>query len=286
MTLKLDFYGDWIEFIRVELQSAGFPPATSDTPDQVCHRYFNLRLRNIESRPRTVLRSKALAVPKGLETGVERIAQRFADGDDLRGNLSRSITDPEYKDHLLSDWGIHHLHLGTKLDTSGFVDRTGPLLFVRVTNDTAYFLAVKQHGEWADSDFIEVIHAEWRDTIQHKLLPGAPVSQVGSSEIKRLRSNHINTPVTLKDGTCYAGPGGGITSSGVPFKAVRDCIDFKRRTKQLEQDVCRDSAQIQAELHVANVSFSDPLELKLARHADGLFVTAQPSGVRFDRWRL
>jgi hypothetical protein len=47
---------------------------------------------------------------------------------------------------MLNDWGIHHLHLGTKISkNTGFVERTGPLLFVKFEKNVAYFIGVKRY---------------------------------------------------------------------------------------------------------------------------------------------
>ena len=117
--------------------------------------FINWRSRYVTPRPRTVHRSIVLeANPLSSDPiytpGLARITHLIETGGDLKPHLSRGVqygyrgTGPPKESHLdmmLNDWGIHHLHLNTELDTDGFVKRpkTEPqwnrLLFAAFTPD-------------------------------------------------------------------------------------------------------------------------------------------------------
>ena len=53
-------------------------------------------------------------------------------------------------DGLLNEWGVHHLHLGTKSYSKNhaFIARTGPLLLALIAEDDFYAINVYLHGAW------------------------------------------------------------------------------------------------------------------------------------------
>jgi hypothetical protein len=136
----------------------------------------------------------------------------------MRPHQGKEIDDPLYKDALLSDWGIHHLHLGTVLDPDGFIKRTKPVLFTRVTNDCLYMIQIMDHGPgaedvWSKQEIVEIIHRNWPDSIRQYRIKGIELERKATdSEIKQLRGAGILTMLEMKDGTIYMPVGGGIAS--------------------------------------------------------------------------
>ena len=87
-------------------------------------------------------------------------------GEDIRSYLGKEILDIDYHDEFLNDWGIHHLHLGTNLNKkTGFMGRTGPVLFVRFDKEYAYFINIYDHGAWIKQKIIKILHNNWPKTI-------------------------------------------------------------------------------------------------------------------------
>lgn len=64
---------------------------------------------------------------------------------------------------LISDWGLHHLHLTTELEPDGFVERTDDLLFAAFTDKDAYLIGIYPHGSWVLREVIETLVQEWPD---------------------------------------------------------------------------------------------------------------------------
>ena len=111
------------------------------------------RARRIARQPRMVHWSESCLYSRkravyAAELSV--IAHKFAGGDDLNPHLSRSAgrahvpgqpstgfpADSEV-DRMLSDWGVHHLHLSNSLSSNGFTMRTRDLLFCCVIARTS-----------------------------------------------------------------------------------------------------------------------------------------------------
>lgn len=136
--------------------------------------YFNWRSRFIPTRPRQVQRSAKLKQQSGIYSdALSQIEEAFVKGDDLTPRLSKLVSQngyvvgsssaPKDKDLMLNDWGVHHLHLGLKLETngSGFIERSGDLLFVKITPTTAYMIGIFDHKSWSASDVLKALAAEW-----------------------------------------------------------------------------------------------------------------------------
>ena len=89
-----------------------------------------------------------------------------------------------------------------------------------VRDDDLYLLDIRAHGAWTDEDLVEIVHANWPDTIAHSRLRGLTGPGLSSVQRKNLRDRHMTTGVQVQDGTFYAGIGGGIVGSGDNFRAI------------------------------------------------------------------
>ncbi|WP_277679760.1 hypothetical protein [Gracilibacillus dipsosauri] len=183
--VKVDFYGDWISRLRNQLIEMNYQPAESS--QDVCFQYFNLQRRLIPSKPRNVLFSQEFTCPKNLEPGLRLVKEKIEKGLDIKPHLSKLILDLNYHDDLLNDWEIHHLHLGTKMESnSDFIKRTGPVLFIRFDAQNAYFIDVMPHGSWAKQKMVTSLHNNWPNSIERFRMKGA------HSVSPQLTDNHIN----------------------------------------------------------------------------------------------
>lgn len=215
--LVIDFHGDLTNILKTELTRAGFSIGNM-SGDDLTLAYLNAVFRLIEPRNRSVKKSSELACPGECVVGLELIQEKSERGDSLRPHQSRQIDDPFYKDTLLSDWGIHHLHLGTTLERNGFIKRTRPVLFARVTNDCLYMIQIMDHGPstgdvWSRQELVEIIHRNWPDSIRQFRIRGIQLEwKASDSEIKQLRGAGILTMLEMEDGTIYLPVGGGIAS--------------------------------------------------------------------------
>ncbi len=268
-TAIMDFYSDWIGLLRQELAGLGYGIPSAAEPQEICFRWRNYHKRGIKRRRRLVEESREFVVPPDLQTAYAGLKAKMEQGDDLRLHLSRKLTDPDYNDPMLNDWGIHHLHLGVALEADGFVVRSESLLYARVLPDKVLCLQILSHANWTNRQLMEIWHANWPQTLEAYRLKGitGAVFPISNDELGRLRDGNVFTIVTMSDGTVYAPPGGGISTSGLAADVVEDCDRHACAVKQLEEQVRQNLD------HIANVARNDgvvlPDECRIRLYAAG-----------------
>jgi len=229
--IEADFVADVRNELEGDLVGLGYPAvvATGDAykdAHRVCMDHFNAFARRISQRARAVhwsaeLTARESTLAPALRAGLAAATTELEAGQDVRPRLSRSLKDRDFDDKMLNDWGIHHLHLGVVIESDGFVARTGDVLFVMVRPDDVYLLDVRGHGAWTDADLVEIVHAQWPETLDAFRLNGVTGFDLTPRQRKNLRARNMNAGVTMKDGTFYAGIGGGLSASAMNFAAVR-----------------------------------------------------------------
>ncbi len=269
ITVDADFTEDLRQHFLAQLRAFGYTPADDWTCDRAGMAYFRARRRLVVQRPRRVHLSNELrARADSLLALVAMVAAEVERGDDLSLRLSREVPLPEVNDHLLNDWGIHHLHLGRRRETGrkGWprVQSTRDLLFMCLGADDAWFIDVRPHGAWVDVELLETIRLNWPDLMQPYLLRGITESGAPMTREERanLRGVHAQAAIRLGDGLCYCGPGGGLVSSGDAFLDVRACHGVMTATEEVEQ-VLRDNAKAIAAALGGAPGTDDVLRLRL-----------------------
>lgn len=243
-TIEIDLLKDWTNILKNQLESQGYDTdGLSD--EKIGILYFSSQMRLISTKPRNVLISKEFNCPPELQDGLESLKLKIKNGDSIRPNQSRLLKKLNIQDGLLFDWDIHHLHLGTTIESDGFVNRTGPLLYVRFDDDNAYFLNVEDHGAWTMQELLKIIHRNWPESIENFRIKDAIGLETNFSDddLKGLRNAQVNSLIEVEPGAIYIGPGWGVAASGDSSKAVMDYLDNVRALKQLERKI-KDNAAI------------------------------------------
>jgi hypothetical protein len=223
--VEMDFYRDWANMLKRQLESMGYTIDQALSFDEICVKFYGLFQRLIDPRPRKVKISKEFTCPAEDEVGLNLLIEKIEKGADLTPHLSKRKEDLNYSDPLLNDWGIYHLHLGTMINKSGFVNRTGPLLFALFTEDTAYLINVYGHSPqpWSLQDMIKIIDSNWPHiTGQFKLKGVKPEREVTDEEYAQLRAAGVQ--VISVAGMAMAPMGGGTTTARTSV-AVRTLCD-------------------------------------------------------------
>ena len=221
MKLITDFKSDWHELLK-SVMANKWDMDTSDLDKEIPVHYFNAQQRRIPARPRQVSIADIFECPAEHQAGWNSLQQKITQGQDLSPHLSKFIDDVGKNDLMLSDWGVYHLHLGTKLK-GRYINRTGPLLFARVTGDSFYAISVYTHDDWTDAEIVEAIHRNWPESIACWALQGMqPAEKLTSEQRKALRGKRYNSFVQVKDGTTYAPVGGGYMFSGHSIFAITE----------------------------------------------------------------
>ena len=178
----MGFRSDLASLIRQELDNAGIEYEDDLDLRLLTARYFELLTRRIVPTPRQVHFSnelnysldKLLREPSAESRRNARdawravfvIRQLLAEGRNVTGFLSKQIDELMFTDGLLWDFGIHHFHLNTTFEPTGFVKRSDYLLFAIVTDTDAYFLDIRPHHDpdglqWVQQDLIDIAYSNW-----------------------------------------------------------------------------------------------------------------------------
>lgn len=200
--------------------------------------YRNWMSRLIRPTPRQVHISQSLQtrLSQSRHAAVVRhIVSDIEQGANLKPYLSKLVntavqvpTTPKKLnrrndlDLLLTDWGMHHLHLSTTVGPNGFVTRTADLLFAVFRPRDAYLIDIEPHRSWTKKSLIQILHKE---------LPGAKATHVlrgvaglsyepTEEEHQQLRNAGGGIAIMIDDEAVW--PGGGISTAGTSMMATKD----------------------------------------------------------------
>ena len=261
----MNFLEDLVNEIEKILVADGFTIKTDLKSDPVVFlsRYFENERRRISQAKRSVRMSNFLL--GSTEYGTHKVAidnlKKIAEsGGELTPYQSKSISQFEYSEFLLFDWGIQHLHLGPHQTGAKFADRTGPLLFAIFGNAEAYFISVLGHGKWAELDLLNIVDSEWPNLIKPFVLPVLDINPVPTAaETLELRKAGINVLQKLASGKIINAPGGGVTTARTSTLAMMEAQNLAHLVWELEEAVEKDKATV---LKALGGSAGDRLKLK------------------------
>ena len=128
-------------------------------------------------------------------------------------------------DLLIADWGVHHLHLSTHLESDGFVSRTDDLLFSAFAMDDAYLINIYPHGSWGLVEMLEILIRNWPDAnvLQAARYAVGVRQHFTDDDRLALRNIGIALPVEI-DGRVYMPPS--LSLVGSPLSATRRMNQF------------------------------------------------------------
>lgn len=218
-----------------ELVDVGRDVTELHTNDEVFVAYFNTCLLFPKPQKYFVHIHNDFVCPPECKEGYERLLRKIRYGEKFSAHLSRTTKATENYDLMLYDWGVYHFHLGINIEEDGYVERTSKLLYAYLDNDNIYFLGIFDHGKWNDQDLIEIIHKYYPWSIKGWLINGKPEVVFSEEDRKALRKAHINTFITVLDGTSYIGPGWGITAAGTSSKVRIQANDKHHEIIDLEK---------------------------------------------------
>ena len=225
--LKADFESDWIACLRDHMMKAqGWNAAevqSLDDRDVPIHYFKSLR-RRLTPRPRVLRISSDFRCPADVSAGWTLLQQKVRTGADLNPHLSFRHASLLNRDGLFAEWGVHHFHLGTapSMQNPAHIERTAPLVYALVDDDTFYAVNVYGHDDFEESGILETLHQNWPERIA-RYRGNAVTGGVWTRSLRRtLRNGNINVCVTVADGTVYMPvSGGGIVKLGGSDKVPR-----------------------------------------------------------------
>jgi len=280
-TIKLDFQRDFINILKNKLKNLGYEIDDKEDPRNICIRYFNLKRRLIKPIPRKILISKEFNCPIKYNSALEIIKSKIKKGEDLKSYLSKGISNIDYNDSLLNDWGIHHLHLGMILGKGGFIKRTGAVLLVRFDKNYAYFIDVRRHDCWSDQELIHIIHRNWPESIKIFRLRGVISLQtiLSDEQIGKLRKAGYNNLVQISEGIVYYSMGMGQTTNGTSLEVVRTCHKYFYLMRNLEKHIKDNIEYFISEAKKQGISMGNELNFELVINKSEAFAIEKHSKI-------
>lgn len=226
--------------MRDHLDQRGYSHADLKELRDLAIRVANADFRAIASQPRIFqMPSPPFGIAPELLDGFTALHLAVTEGQDLTYFQSKKRLNADFHDHLLSDWGIHHFHLGAGPDSadSRFVSRTGPLLFGFVTDSHFLAIGIDGHAQWADPDLLERLHRYFPSAIADCRVSGPLQGALTTKEeIASFRKAGVNGVVTLPDGTHYRAKGG-RTTNGAPIYAVTAANRLVANVRRIQRHV-------------------------------------------------
>ena len=285
----MDFTADLGRIIREQFDKTGISYDTSMQTGDLTASYLEMLNRRIDPRPRRVHFAKELCESLGRLTretdpnqqqkaadawsAVFKIRYLMVRGKNVNAFLHKGIesaTGGQSRDGMLWDFGMHHFHLSTRSDRSGFVARSDYLLFAILTAEDAYFIDVKWHPTptdfgWSRQALLKTVQANWPELIEPRILRGVKGDVLTDQEKAELRRKNANVATDL-DGYAVAPLGGGMTAAG-------SSILCRRLADELMNEIERHQAFFDTQ----------PPDLRLALKNNGI---ATDGGMEFDLFLL
>lgn len=283
MTLTIDFSADWKAYMLADIAGQGYQVTSSESLDSISYKFFNVRRRRLQAHPRKVHESLEFKCPADHSNGYQLLRTKLLAGDDVTPHLSKLLLDVNYEDPLLNDWGIHHFHLGQAVEASGFIDRTGPLLFAFVAPDDVYCINVFRHGAWTEQELIRILHRNWPAAITEFRLNGVIGLErlVSNKDIADLRKAGVQTMVEVEPGVVYGPIGGGYSTAGSSVAATMQSDKYRRIVCSLEDHVRENIQMFLDKIAEHGLTPASPPTFSLLVNDDGFLALEAGSRVAF-----
>ena len=209
---------------------------------------MNVIGKNVINIPRKVHYSRELIKKMNEEFSkelcdlIKLFEKKFDKGESVKGYLSKKAFDVEFKDILLNQWCIKHLHLTDKEANSIEEmknNRSNILLFFIVDNQDVYFLDVRKHPKGAGFITLEVLYIvynnRWMEKIGARKVEGIIDLQPeidSNEELYKLYKNGINCNM-LKFGNEVYRMGWGVSSKGHKMDYSIILCELNRKISQI-----------------------------------------------------
>ena len=240
MSITCDLYGQWIDMIRNILEEKWGYDTSALSDQDIDMTWESWQQRRISKMPRTVARADNFTCPPELQSGLKALEEAFESGDDVTPWQSNSVDNINFRDKMLTDFGVNHFHLGPMITGCRFSDRTDELLFAVVNHNKVYEIGIYNHDRdnWIELDILNIIDCNWPEVLDPYTIKGAfDVSPQEESiqDVKNLRDNDINSVRKLRSGRIIVPPGGGVLGDGRSAFAMNTTRTRKKQFEKWEE---------------------------------------------------
>lgn len=186
--------------------------------------YLNINRRLLPAVKWQVEVSKEFDCPERYQESFNTIKSILESGGDITPYMGRYITENDFNDLILNDWGIYHFHLGNEFLPNGLIKGTFELLYAYVDKQKQVVccLQIFDHKSWAKKEALEILYNNWPELIKNFVAPtGMQLTEKISDEKRKLlRDKCVNTAIELDNGVLLWAPGLGYTSSGLSTRVL------------------------------------------------------------------
>lgn len=174
--------------------------------------YWNIKEKIMIDCPRKIVYCTDFRCPSKYKKGLTLLESKIEKGEPLFPHFSRKIYDYRFNDGMLLDFGICHLHLGSKASSKhkGLIEGTADILYCMFNDDIAYFIKIDAHGKWNDTNLLKKIKEDFPKVLKKFKVEGIENVHPKINEKERglLRKYNVNSLIEI-DGSYYMSPGGG-----------------------------------------------------------------------------
>lgn len=225
-------------YLSDELKSYGHSYDESESFENNFMDLLSLRRRLPKAIPRIIIELKDFEIPPHMMSGYKEVCRKINFGISIKPHLSRSIDNIKYNDLLLNSWNIHHLHLSSTPDNSGFVQRTGPVLFAMFFDNVVICIDILEHGRghsdvWVNDRLIQRLHDYAPSVLERMKVKNVSRETYTSQQKLSLRKNHVNHIMSMSDNTNYHLMG--LTASGHFIGDQFYMMNIRREMDHLEE---------------------------------------------------
>lgn len=261
-----------VSLMKKELSTIGYEVPVSYGEDDVIYTYFVMQKRLITSKTRHVMKSKEFHCPTSLEPALNLLIKKIESGENVNPYLSRAMKQMDYQDKMLFDWGVYHFHLGDTLESDGYMNRTGALLFAMVDEENVYFINVYDHNaQWSNTDILNLVNKNWPELTEEWKIQAKPEVQVSNDDVAMLRKANINTIIELDDGSSLVSPGMGLMANGRSMEAMRSLTGINSEIRIQKQRILQ--------MVYDNPDLDGNDEIQLVRKEDQIYCTLTKHGL-------
>lgn len=235
--INTNFEEEWRKILNDRIEQCGIQNANHNNPGPDFYSWH--QFRRIPTLPRTVHEIKDLTIPPDVYNGYQLLLGKLRNGEDVNSHLSKKALDARFTDLMLFDWGLHHLHLGTEIESDGYINRKGPMLAVKVIEDHVFIAGIVLHsnGEnpeesWIKKELLENLESNWPGILP--TLNGISGTSLTTEEIRNLRKKNAGYALDINGISLIAG---NRVASGLPIRAVMDNDMAQRALQQFSEMV-------------------------------------------------
>lgn len=202
--------------------------------------YLNSMYKHITPIRRNVHISDNLMLNSDYTEEITAFKEKFENGEDMNGHLSRKIYNADYFDALLNSWNIYHFHLSmvtANTDSEMAINRSSTLLFAYVGENDVYFIDIANHSQqhvFSMFSLLETGQRNWEEIFEPlELKDIISLNRVvtNDSELGTLLKNHIN--LVYKINGKYYLTNLGVSTTGSKTEHTRYSIELSKKLKKL-----------------------------------------------------